>query len=163
RPRRADLAVRGRPRRPRRRHVALLRRRRARRLSLRRRATRRRRAALVLRRQARSRVIHGAGRRRPGRRPSPTHHRAGRLGHGAPGASPFGYALLGGAVLRCYFGVRLDHAFYTARGAGDLVVDLTPGFHEPGGWRPPRWTVTFAYADDPLLGPPSDEVLLQRD
>ena len=81
----------------------------------------------------------------------------------APGASPFGDALLGGAVLRSYFGVRLDHAFYTARGAGDLVVDLTPGFHEPGGWRPPRWTVTFAYADDPLLGPPSDEVLLQRD
>jgi len=80
-----------------------------------------------------------------------------------PGASRLGDALLGGAVRRSYFGVRLDHAFYTPRGAGDLVVDLTPGYEEPEGWRPPRWTVTFAYADDPLLGPPSTEVLLQRD
>ncbi|HEX7038650.1 MAG TPA: hypothetical protein VF202_00895 [Trueperaceae bacterium] len=80
-----------------------------------------------------------------------------------PGASRLGDALLGGAVRRSYFGVRLDHAFYTERGAGDLVVDLTPGYVEPDGWRPPRWTVTFSYADDPLLGPPTNEVLLQRD
>ena len=80
-----------------------------------------------------------------------------------PGASRLGDALLGGAVRRSYFGVRLDHAFYTDRGSGDLVVDLTPGFEEPTGWRPPRWTVTFAYADDPVLGPPTTEVLLQRD
>src|SRR5690606_10207482 len=52
----------------------------------------------------------------------------------APGASPFGDALLGGAVLRSYFGVRLDHALYTARGAGDLVVDLPPRITEPGVW-----------------------------
>jgi hypothetical protein len=80
-----------------------------------------------------------------------------------PGASAVGDFLLGGAVRRSYFGVRLDHAFYTPRGAGDLVVDLTPGYEEQGGWTPPRWTVTFAYADDAALGPPTDEVLLQRD
>ncbi len=80
-----------------------------------------------------------------------------------PGGSPLGDALLGGAVVRSYFGVRLDHDFYTPRGAGTLLVDHTPGLEEPGGWQPPRWTVTFAYGDDPVLGPPSTEVLLTRD
>ena len=80
-----------------------------------------------------------------------------------PGGSPLGDALLGGSVRRSYFGVRLDHDFYTARGTGDLVVDFTPGLEEAEGWEPPKWTVRFAYADDELLGPPRTEVLLARD
>ena len=80
-----------------------------------------------------------------------------------PGGSPLGDALLGGSVRRSYFGVRLDHDFYTARGAGDLVVDFTPGLEEAEGWEPPKWTVRFAYADDELIGPPRTEVLLARD
>ncbi|HEX7001512.1 MAG TPA: hypothetical protein VF164_07435, partial [Trueperaceae bacterium] len=81
----------------------------------------------------------------------------------APGGSPLGDALLGGAVERSYFGIRLDHDFYTPRGAGDLVIDFMPGFEEPEGWEPPEWSVRFAYADDELLGPPTTEVLLVRD
>ena len=74
-----------------------------------------------------------------------------------PGGSPLGDAMLGGSVRRSYFGVRLDHDFYTPRGSGDLVVDFMPGFEEPEGWEPPEWTVRFDYADDELLGPPTTE------
>ncbi len=80
-----------------------------------------------------------------------------------PGGSPLGDALLGGAVERSYFGVRLDHDFYTSRGAGDLIIDFMPGFEESEGWEPPEWSVRFAYADDEVLGPPTTELLLLRD
>ncbi len=80
-----------------------------------------------------------------------------------PGGGGLGDALLGGTVRNSYFGVRLDHDFYTARGQGDLVIDFMPSFDEPAGRTPPEWSVTFAYADDELLGPPSTQVRLVRD
>jgi len=81
----------------------------------------------------------------------------------SPGGSAVGDALLGGAVERSYLGGSLDHRFYTARGKGVLAVDFTPGFLVDDVKEPPAFQVTFAYADEELLGPPLTSVSLRRD
>ena len=81
----------------------------------------------------------------------------------APGGSPVGDALLGGAVVRSYLGGVLAHRFYTDRGAGSLLVDITPAFVQATGRTDPLFQVEFAYADEEVLGPPQLQVSLKRD
>jgi hypothetical protein len=72
--------------------------------------------------------------------------------------------LLGGAVLASHFAWEVDHRLFDERGAGSVRIGYLPPLPDLAGDAidPAELTVRVRYATDPILGPPSLRLGLDR-